>query len=119
VRLDRHVYPPAVNPADALGTVVEEVQHTSPVGRGITAAACYDLDRDGVNHLDDTSWVTVPPLVFQTTDDETAPIVAAGQRRGSRPQLVTLVKVNGAGHVEAWNTDPQGYQRLTDSLSSS
>ena len=173
--VDRDVYPPAVNRSDALGIAVEKVQHTSPVGRAITAAflehstvaseitwvvldspnpdlrgtveygaqqlkralvgsaptslprvaeqiaaARYDLDWDGVYHLDDTSWVTVPPLVFQATDDETAPMVAAGQRRDSRPQLVTLEKVNGAGHVEAWNIDPQASQRqLTGAPSSS
>ena len=47
-------------------------------------------------------------------------LVWVAERRDSHPQHFPLVKVNGAGHVEAWNTDPQGHQRrLTDSLNSS
>jgi pimeloyl-ACP methyl ester carboxylesterase len=84
------------------------------------AAARYDLDWDAMDYLDDTSWVRVPTLVFQGIDDETAPMAAAEQLRYSHPELVTLAKVNGAGHMEAWNADTQGYQRqLIEFLSSS
>ncbi|CAA9322142.1 MAG: hypothetical protein AVDCRST_MAG36-584 [uncultured Nocardioidaceae bacterium] len=84
------------------------------------AAARYDLDWDAVDYLDDPSWVSVPTLVFHGTDDLRAPLAATEQLRDTRPGLVTLVVVDGAGHIEAWNSDPQGYQReltafLTDS----
>jgi uncharacterized protein len=84
------------------------------------AAARYDVDWDAVDYLDDTSWVRVPTLVFQGTDDKTAPMAAAAQLRDTHPELVTLVKVKDVGHMEAWNADPPAYQRqLSEFLSSS
>ncbi len=84
------------------------------------AAARYDVDWDAVDYLDDTSWVTVPVLLFQGTDDLRTPSDAAEELRDSNPRLVTLVQVSGAGHVEAWNHDPQSYQRhLTEFLTGS
>ena len=75
------------------------------------AAARYDLDWDAVDYLEDTSWLTVPALVFHGEDDLRVPVDTARQLRSDEPDLVTLVEVNGAGHVEAWNKDPQAYDR--------
>lgn len=71
----------------------------------------YDLDWDAVNYLDDPSWVRVPTLVFQGEDDLRTPVASVERLHRSKPQLVTLVKVKGAGHVEAWNKSPQSYAR--------
>jgi pimeloyl-ACP methyl ester carboxylesterase len=75
------------------------------------AAARYDVDWDALDYLDDPSWLTVPTLVFHGTDDLRVPIDTARQLRATKPDLVDLVEVNGADHVEAWNKDPQAYER--------
>jgi uncharacterized protein len=80
----------------------------------------YDLDWDAVNYLDDPSWLRVPTLVFQGDKDLRTPVSSAEELLRSHPKLVTLMKVEGAGHVEAWNTSPQSYEReLTAFLSRS
>lgn len=77
----------------------------------------YDLDWDAVNYLDDPSWVRVPTLIFQGEEDDRAPVASTERLRRSKPKLVRLVKVKGAGHVEAWNRSPQSYARqLTNFL---
>lgn len=75
------------------------------------AAFRYDLDWDAVNYLDDPSWVRVPTLLFQGEQDDRTPVASAERLHRREPQLVTLVKVKGAGHVEAWNKSPQSYAR--------
>ncbi|CAA9378023.1 MAG: hypothetical protein AVDCRST_MAG21-1569 [uncultured Nocardioidaceae bacterium] len=75
------------------------------------AAARYDLDWDAVDYLEDPSWLTVPALVFQGEQDLRVPIDTGRRLRSAEPDLVTLVEVNGAGHVEAWNWGPQAYDR--------
>jgi hypothetical protein len=75
------------------------------------AAARYDVDWDALDYLDDPSWLTVPTLVFHGTDDLRVPIDTARQLRATKPDLVDLVEVDGADHVEAWNKDPQAYER--------
>ena len=75
------------------------------------AAAGYDVDWEAVDYLDDPSWLTVPALVFQGEDDLRVPAETAEQLRAAKPDLVTLVEVAGAGHIEAWNKDPQAYNR--------
>jgi uncharacterized protein len=71
----------------------------------------YDLDWDAVNYLGDPSWVRVPTLIFQGDEDDRTPIASTERLRRSKPKLVTLMKVKGAGHVEAWNRSPQPYAR--------
>jgi pimeloyl-ACP methyl ester carboxylesterase len=73
------------------------------------ASARYDLDWDAVDYLDDPSWLTVPALVFQGQQDLRVPVDTGSRLRSAEPDLVTLVAVNGAGHVESWNMDPQAY----------
>jgi fermentation-respiration switch protein FrsA (DUF1100 family) len=71
----------------------------------------FDLDAAAVDYLDDTSWVTVPTLVFHGTDDRTVPFELARRLASAAPDLVQLELVDGAEHVEAWNLDPAHYDR--------
>lgn len=80
------------------------------VAKGI-AAARYDVDWDAVNYLEDPSWLTVPALVFHGPDDLRVPVDTARRLRAAEPDLVSLVEVDGVGHVESWNKDPQAYER--------
>jgi pimeloyl-ACP methyl ester carboxylesterase len=75
------------------------------------AAVRYDVDWEAVDYLSDPSWLTVPALVFQGEADLRVPAETAKQLRAAKPDLVTLVEVEDAGHIEAWNKDPQAYDR--------
>jgi pimeloyl-ACP methyl ester carboxylesterase len=70
----------------------------------------YDLDWDAVDHLP-ADWLEVPALVFHGTDDDRVPIATTDELAGDRPDLVTAVRVEGAGHVRAWNAGPAAYER--------
>ena len=75
------------------------------------AAVRYDVDWEAVDYLADPSWLTVPALVFQGEDDLRVPAATADQLRAAKPDLVNLVEVEDAGHIEAWNKDAQAYDR--------
>jgi pimeloyl-ACP methyl ester carboxylesterase len=71
----------------------------------------YDLDWAAVDYLP-ADWLDVPALVFHGTDDDTVPISTSDELAADRPDLVHEVRVPGAGHVRAWNTDPAAYERV-------
>lgn len=71
----------------------------------------YDAD-----YLDDVGWVDAPTLVFQGLADKTVP-ASTSRELAAQSSLVTLVEVEGAGHVESWNVDPDVYDsQLRDFL---
>jgi uncharacterized protein len=73
----------------------------------------FDLDWDAVDYLP-ADWLAVPALVFHGTDDEIVPVSISDELAADRPDLVDLVRVEGTGHVRAWNADPQAYdERVT------
>lgn len=53
----------------------------------------------------------VPVLLFHGDDDRTIPVELSDTVARMRPDLVRYVRVPGAGHVRAWNTDPDAYIR--------
>jgi hypothetical protein len=69
----------------------------------------YDLNWEQVNYLPGT-WIHVPTLIFHGAADDTVPISTSQQLRAAHPDLVQLVPVPGAGHVQSWNLDPTGYE---------
>jgi uncharacterized protein len=80
------------------------------------AAVRYDVDWEAVDHLP-ADWLEVPALVFHGTEDGLVPVSTTDEFAADRPDLVTAVRVAGAGHVRAWNTDPEAYeQRVTSFL---
>jgi pimeloyl-ACP methyl ester carboxylesterase len=81
------------------------------------AARRYDLDWDAVDYLPG-NWVRMPVLLFHGTDDGTVPIATSDELYSAHPNLVREVRVRGAGHVQSWNVDPDGYSKaLNDFLS--
>jgi pimeloyl-ACP methyl ester carboxylesterase len=100
-------------------------QRTLPVVGGVpdvlTATAewmagwRYDLDWDAVDHLP-ADWLDVPALVFHGTKDDLVPIATSDALAAEQPDLVTEVRVAGAGHVRAWNTDPLRYVEEMDAF---
>jgi hypothetical protein len=68
----------------------------------------YHLGLGGLDYLPG-SWLHVPALVFHGTEDPTVPISTSQRFAGAYPDLVSEVRVSGAGHVASWNADPKAY----------
>lgn len=71
----------------------------------------YHVDWDAIDYVDDSSWLTVPTLVFHGDDDLKVPVSLSRSLAADHPDTVTLHVIEGAGHVESWNADPAGYER--------
>ena len=52
---------------------------------------------------------TTPMLIFHGDADATVPIAVSQRFAAARPDLVTFCVVQGAGHVESANVDPDRY----------
>ncbi len=96
------------------GARQEELPFGVPLPSALTwtaerlATLRFDLDWDAVDYLDDTGWVQVPTLVLHGDDDRTVPLATSEELAAAEPDLVTL-EVYDAGHVEAYNSDPERY----------
>lgn len=75
------------------------------------ARARYGVDWGKIDYLEDSDWLTVPALVFHGTDDTRVPLSTSEEFAQDHPDLVTLVTVRDAGHVEAWNESPKAYDK--------
>jgi pimeloyl-ACP methyl ester carboxylesterase len=69
----------------------------------------FDFDWSQSDYIDDASEIDFPILVFHGTEDSTVPVDVSERLRDERPDSVTLVAVEGAEHVQSWNTDPVQY----------
>jgi pimeloyl-ACP methyl ester carboxylesterase len=76
----------------------------------------YDVDLGSVDYLDDTSWLGVPVLSIHGTTDGMVPVSMTERLEVASPELVEARYVEGAGHVESWNQDPQRYDRWVRSF---
>jgi uncharacterized protein len=56
----------------------------------------------------------VPILLFHGDRDETVPVESSDAFAEARPDLVTYQRIHGAGHVESWNIDPEGYRETVE-----
>ena len=70
----------------------------------------FDFDWSQVDFIDDADEIDIPVLVFHGTDDATVPLDVSERLQEKRPDLVTLLVVDGAGHVQSWNRDPMAYE---------
>jgi alpha-beta hydrolase superfamily lysophospholipase len=89
----------------------------TPVPPALTVAAKgvagvrYDLDWGQLDYVDRAGGLAAPVLVFHQTGDPTVPVAISEALAAARPDLVTLERFAGDGHVQSWNIDRARYER--------
>lgn len=83
------------------------------------AALRASINWEALDYVRRLDALGVPTLVFHGSDDLTVPLETSRAISEARPDLVQLVVVDGAGHVESRTADPAGYdQRILAFLAS-
>lgn len=72
------------------------------------------IDWEALRH--DPTSITVPTLLVHGDDDRTVPVALADALAEARSDLVTYLRVVGAGHCRAWNHDPAAYEAALTSF---
>ena len=80
-----------------------------PLGKQL-AAWRFDIDWAELDSLRNAGELSVPILLFHGDDDQRVPVSTSDELARMRPELVTYVRVRGAGHVRSWNLDPAAYE---------
>ena len=75
------------------------------------ASVRYGVHWSSFDYLDRARELTAPILLFHGTADRTVPVATSDQLARRRSDLVTYVRVPGAGHVQAWDVERQRYER--------
>jgi uncharacterized protein len=88
-----------------IGTIPESLTWTAKQ----IASLRYGVDWGAIDYLDDTSWLKVPTLVFHGADDGRVPVQTSRDFASAHPDVVRLVVVEKADHVESWNWGPAAY----------
>ncbi len=79
------------------------------------ASLRFGLNWGEIDYLARAEEFETPMLIIHGTGDEEVPIELSEEFAEAAPEgLVELVPFEGAGHVRAWNTDPEGYERVLE-----
>jgi dienelactone hydrolase len=73
------------------------------------ATARAGLDWNQLDLIAHTGRMTAPILLFHCLNDDRTPEAVSETFALALPGLITLVRVQGGNHVEAWNADPARY----------
>jgi len=77
------------------------------------ASLRFGIDWSEVDYVARAGEFTTPMLIIHGTEDHDVPISVSEEFADAAPAgLVTLVPFEGAGHVRAWNTDPERYRQV-------
>jgi pimeloyl-ACP methyl ester carboxylesterase len=71
----------------------------------------YGLDLGRLDWVSRSRELKLPTLIVHSDADDYVPDGPAKRLAAARPDLVTLELVPGAGHTQAWNLDPAGYEQ--------
>ena len=79
---------------------------------GVMTAAAWQarIDWRALNHMGTDERLTAPVLLIHGDRDPVVPIELSDAYAQAEPELVTYLRVSGAGHVSAWNTAPAAYE---------
>ncbi|MDQ3707916.1 MAG: alpha/beta hydrolase [Actinomycetota bacterium] len=72
------------------------------------------IDFDDLDQIEAAEDFDVPILLFHGTADTTVPVSTSDEFAATRPDLVTYERVAGAGHVQAYNTNPHRYTEAVE-----
>lgn len=64
----------------------------------------------------DPEVLTTPTLLVHGVADPVVPVTGSDALAAARPDVVTYLRVPGAGHVRSWNADPATYDAAVTSL---
>lgn len=70
----------------------------------------YHIRWSDLDYLTDTTHLTVPVLLFHGDADTVVPVETSDAFATARADIVTYLRVPGAGHVRAWNSDREAYE---------
>ena len=70
----------------------------------------YGVRWGEVDYTSRTAHLDVPILLFHGDADTVIPVALSDAFAEAHPELVTYVRVEGAGHVHAWNVDRPRYE---------
>jgi pimeloyl-ACP methyl ester carboxylesterase len=96
-------------------TLSYQTQRMSVPGFLANTAELVTSIRSGIN-FDDLNQMNqpqprIPILLFHGVDDTSTPVSVSDAFARAHPDLVTYVRVPGVEHTEAWNANPQVYDR--------
>ena len=74
------------------------------------AALRFDVDFGRLDYVKRSKELKTPVLLFHGDADTTAAISVSDAFARERPDIVSYVRVAGAGHVRSWNADPAAYE---------
>ena len=75
-----------------------------------TARFRFGFDPGELNYLKRADELDAPILLFHGDADPTVPVGTSDALAEARPDIVTYVRVPGAGHVRSWNAGPAAYE---------
>ena len=103
---------PALNWGPILRHVAREWRVPGWLVPGIMTAAAWQarIDWKALNHVGTGHRLTAPVLLIHGERDPVVPIELSDAYAAAEPDLVTYLRVAGAGHVSSWNTDAAAYE---------
>jgi pimeloyl-ACP methyl ester carboxylesterase len=96
--------------------ILEHVAHAARIPRailpGVMLAARWraHIDWHALDHVAAADDFVHPILLIHGADDTVVPVWLSDAFAAARPDLVTYVRVDGAGHVRSWNHAPERYE---------
>lgn len=103
---------PALNWGPILRAVARSRRVPEWLVPGAMAAASWQarIDWASLNHIGAKDRLTAPVLLVHGEQDPVVPVELSDAYAAAEPELVTYLRVQGAGHVSAWNTATAAYE---------